>query len=383
MKIPQIRRRTLTLIAVIVPLVMLFVYVAARSGPLAPIKVTVTTVGSRSLSPGLFGIGTVEARYTYKIGPTFAGRVKRLAVHVGDSVTAGQVFGEMDTVDLEDRINAQQAAIKSAEASLQQAIAKQSFAQIQATRYEKLLKVRGTSEESAVIKGQELKEANADLVAKREDVVRQRAELEALYAQRNNLYLVAPVNGLVVSRDCEPGTTVVAGQSVIEVIDPQHLWVDARFDQISATGLESGLPAKVILRSRQTEALDGKVMRIEPRADAVTEETLAKIIFDELPAPLPPLGELVEVTVQLGELPATPIIPNAAVRTVDGQRGVWKIVDGSVAFTPLNLGRSDLNGSMQVLNGLSDGDQVVVYSSKTINAKSRIHVVTHLTGIAR
>lgn len=56
----------------------------------------------------------------------------------------------------------------------------------------------------------------------------------------------------------------------------------------------------------------GHVLRIEPRADAVTEETLAKIVFNAPPVPLPPLGELAEVTVQLGELPAAPTISNAA-----------------------------------------------------------------------
>ena len=187
MKFPRLQRRTLALIAVIVPLLLLFIYVAARSGPLAPTEVTVSTVESRTVSPALFGIGTVQARYTYKIGPTFAGRLKRLDVHVGDVVKAGQVLGEMDAVDLDDRIVAQQAAIKSSEAALKQASAKQDFAQTQASRYEQLLAVRGTSEESTAIKRQELAIANAALTAAREDAVRLRAELEALRAQRGNL----------------------------------------------------------------------------------------------------------------------------------------------------------------------------------------------------
>ena len=382
MKFPRLQRRTLALIAVIAPLVVLFVYVAARSGPLAPVEVTVGTVESRPVAPALFGIGTVQARYTYKIGPTFAGRVKRLDVHVGDAVKAGQVLGEMDAVDLDDRINAQQAAIKSSEAAMRQAQAKQGFARTQATRYEQLLAVRGASEEMVSTKRQELAIAYAALAASRADAVRLRAELEALRTQRGNLRLVAPVAGLVAARDADPGTTVVAGQAVVEVIDPASLWIDTRFDQVSADGLAAGLPARITLRSRQTQSLAGRVMRIEPRADAVTEETLAKIVFDAPPAPLPPLGELAEITVQLGELPAAPAIPNAAIRTVGGQRGVWKLVDGHLAFAPLTLGRSDLEGHVQVVNGLAAGDRVVVYSGKALNAKSRIHVVERLAGVS-
>ncbi|MBV2235598.1 MAG: efflux RND transporter periplasmic adaptor subunit [Sterolibacterium sp.] len=382
MKFPRLQRRTLMLIAVIVPLLLLFIYVAARSGPLAPTEVTVSTVESRTLAPALFGIGTVQARYTYKIGPTFAGRVKRLDVHVGDAVKAGQVLGEMDTVDLDDRINAQQAAIKSAEAALKQASTKQDFAQTQANRYEQLLAVRGTSEESVATKRQELALANAALAAAREDAVRLRAELEGLRAQRGNLRLIAPVAGLVAARDADPGTTVVAGQAVVEVIDPTSLWIDTRFDQISADGLAAGLPARITLRSRQSQVLAGRVMRIEPRADAVTEETLAKIMFDAPPTPLPPLGELTEITVQLGELPAAPTIPNAALRTVNGKRGAWKLVNGDLAFVPLTLGRADLEGNVQVLKGLTAGERVVVYSDKILSAKSRIHIVERLTGVA-
>lgn len=382
MKFPRLQRRTLMLIAVIAPLLALFIYVAARSGPLAPIEVTVSTVESRTLAPNLFGIGTVQARYTYKIGPTLAGRVKQLNVHVGDAVKAGQVLGEMDAVDLDDRITAQQAAIKSAEAALKQAAAKQAFAQTQANRYEQLFAVRGTSEESTDTKRQELLVANAALTAAREDADRLRAELEALRAQRDNLRLVAPVAGLITVRDADPGTTVVAGQAVVEVIDPTGLWIDTRFDQISADGLAAGLPARITLRSRQSQVLAGRVMRIEPRADAVTEETLAKIIFDTPPTPLPPLGELAEITVQLGELPAAPTILNASLRTFNGKRGAWKLVNGDLAFVPLTLGRADLEGNVQVLEGLAAGERVVVYSDKILSAKSRIHIVERLAGVA-
>lgn len=383
MKFPPLQRRTWALIAVIIPLAVLFIYVALRSGPLAPVAVTVGKVESKTVAPALSGIGTVQARFTYKIGPTFAGRVKRLEVHVGDTVNAGQVLGEMDAVDLDERINAQQAAIKSAEAVLSQAAAKETFAQTQAKRYEQLLAVRGTSEETLATRRQELAVASATLTAAREDIRRLRAELEALRAQRGNLKLVAPVAGLVAARDADPGTTVVAGQAVIEVIDPTSLWVDTRFDQISAEGLAAGLPAKITLRSRRTQSEAGRVLRVEPRADAVTEETLAKITFDAPPAPLPPLGELAEVTVQLGELPAVPTISNAAIRTVNGQRGVWKLVDGDLAFTPVTLGRSGLDGVVQVVKGLAVGDQVVLYSEKTLTAKSRIHIVENLAGASQ
>ncbi len=382
MKLPTLQRRTLALAAVVVPMLVLFVYVALRSGPLAPVAVTVATVESRPITPSLFGIGTVQARYTYRIGPTVPGRVKHLQVHVGEQVKAGQVLGEMDPVDLDQRIKAQQAGIKSADAALRQAEVREGFAQTQASRYEQLLAVRGVSEETVAIKRQDLAVARAALAAVREDGARLRAELQAMHAQRGNLRLVTPVDGLVASRDADPGTTVVAGQAVVELIDPASLWVDTRFDQISAQGLAAGLPAQVVLRSRRNQALAARVLRIEPRADAVTEETLVKVVFEQPPTPLPPVGELAEITVRLPELPAAPTIPNAALRTVGGKLGVWKLTDADLRFAPVEIGRTDLDGQAQVLKGLDAGDRVVVYSEKALGARTRTHVVERIAGVS-
>jgi HlyD family secretion protein len=381
MKHLPLQRGTLGLLAVTIPLLALFIYIALRSGPLAPVPVTLATVENKSISPALFGIGTVEARYTYNIGPTFAGRVNRLDVHVGDQVKAGQVLGGMDPVDLDERIRAQSATLKRAKAQVDEAQARQHYAQKQTQRYEQLLEVRSTSEEMVAARRQDLQIAEAGLNVAHEEFARVRAEREALVVQRSNLQLISPVDGLVVARNADPGTTIVAGQAVVELIDPESLWVNVRFDQIHARGLAANLPAQIALRSQAGEIGAGHVLRIEPLADAVTEEMLAKVVFDQLPEPLPPIGELAEVTVALPALPPGPVLPNAAIQRIGGKLGVWQFMDGDLHFTPVTLGTTDLDGQMQVCEGLKVGDQVVVYSAKALNSRTRIHVVEDLPGV--
>ncbi|MDT8376117.1 MAG: efflux RND transporter periplasmic adaptor subunit [Mariprofundaceae bacterium] len=381
MKHLPLQKRTVAMLAVLIPLLALFIYVALRSGPLAPVAVTVTTVENRSITPALFGIGTVEARYTYKIGPTFAGRVKQLNVDVGDMVNAGQLLGEMDPVDLDERIRAQEAMLKRAGVQLDEARARQVYAQNQARRYEKLLAAHSTSEEITATKKHELQIAEAGLNAAREESARISAEHEALIMQRRNLSLIAPVDGLVTMRSAEPGTTLVAGQAVVEMIDPESLWVNVRFDQIHARGLAANLPAQIVLRSQAGEPGAGHVLRSEPLADAVTEEMLAKVVFDRLPEPLPPIGELAEVTVTLPALAAGPSLPNAAIRRVNGKLGVWQVMDDSLQFTPVTPGAADLDGYVEVREGLKSGDQVVLYSAKGLSESSRIDIVDQIPGV--
>ena len=383
MRYPSFQRRTLALVVVAVTLLALFVYVAFRSGPLAPVAVTVAEVESRALTPSLFGIGTVDARYTYRIGPTVAGRLNRLDVHVGDRVKVGQILGEMDPVDLDDRVRSQESGLKRAEAALREAAARQSHAETQARRYEELLTVRSTSEEIVATKRQERQIADAALSAAREELARSRSDRDALIAQRRNLRLISPVDGVVVLRDADPGTTIVAGQAVVEVIDPKSLWINVRFDQISASGLAADLPVRIALRSRRDQLLNGRVLRVEPKADAVTEELLTKVVFDALPTALPAIGELAEVTVDLPRLPEMPVISNAAIRRDGDKVGVWQVVDGDLRFTQVKLGTSDLDGYVQILDGLKDGDKVVIHSEKALTSKSRIRIVEHIAGVER
>ena len=382
MKFPPIQRRTLSVVAVVLPLLLLFIYVAIRSGPLAPIAVTVTTVRQAQLSPALSGIGTVQARFVQKIGPTASGRLLRLDVNVGDVVQAGQVLGEMDAVDLSDRMVAQLAAVESSKAAIRQAEAKRAFAQIQVQRYEQLLPAHAATEEYVASKKQDLSLADSALAATHEDHRRLEAELRALRAQRGNLRLITPAAGTVVARQVDPGSTVVAGQSVVEILDPADVWVDVRFDQINAGGLVQGLPAQVTLRSRQGQSMQARVMRVEPRSDSVTEETLAKVAFMDPSKQRPPIGELAEVTVKLEPLPVAPIVASAAIKTLDGRTGVWKMNGEEIVFTPITLGRSDLDGYIQITKGLEPGDKVVLYSEKMLTMRSRIHIVDRIPGWA-
>lgn len=378
MKALPLQRRTLALLAVALPLLALFVYVVLRSGPLAPVAVVLATVQQQALAPSLFGIGTVGTRTTTRIGPTVAGRLLRLDVDVGDRVRAGQLLGAMDPLDGDDRLRAQDAALGRAQASLQEAQARQTHARVQATRYAQLLAARAGSAELEAAKQQELQVADAAVASAQAEAARVRAERAGVATQQRHLRLVSPTDGLVAQRLADPGSTVVAGQTVVEVVDPASLWVHVRLDQASAHGLAAGLPARVLLRSRAGQPLAGRVLRVEPLADSVTEELLAKVVFDQLPAPLPPLGELAEVTIDLPALAAQPVLPNAAVQRVNGTTGVWQWAQGALQFTPVTLGVADLDGQVQVLHGLAAGDQVVLYSEKPLAAGSRIRVVPHV-----
>ncbi|HPG79040.1 efflux RND transporter periplasmic adaptor subunit [Piscinibacter sp.] len=385
------RRLVLGLLGAALLIAMLFVLM--RSGPLAPTKVTVVQASQSRLTPALFGIGTVEARRSYVIGPTVAGRVRAVAVDAGDRVKAGQLLAEMDPVDLDERTAALDASIAragsamaAAEAQRRDALAKRELAAINARRYVELGAQNFISAGAVEARLQEqasaeagVSAAQANLAAARQDQQRLSAERAGLRQQRANVRLMAPSDGIVTSRDAEPGSTVVAGQAVVRVIEPASLWVKARFDQGRSAGLAVGLPAQIVLRSSPGAPLSGKVARVEAVSDSVTEERVVQVSFDQLPGSLS-VGELAEVTLSLPATASAVVLPNAAIKRLQGQTGVWAIDATALHFAPVRLGQASLDGQVQVLEGLQAGSAVVVYSEKELGASSRIKVVESLAG---
>jgi len=365
MKIDRLLSRRLALALVAVALLGAIVVVLMRSGPLAGTRVTVHEAQTGTVVPALFGIGTVEARRSYLIGPTAAGRVLRVAVDVGDRVKAGQLLAEMDPVDIDERVAALDAsmaravsAAAAADAQRKDALAKRELAAMNARRYVDLGDKNFISPSAVEAKLQErtsadagVSAAEANLAAALQDGKRLAAERAGLRQQRDNVRLLAPADAVV----------------------------KVRFDQGRSRGLATGLRAAIALRSNPAQPLAGTVARVEAVSDSVTEERLAQVAFERAPGGVS-IGELAEVTVTLPATAAAVVVPNASLRQQADQIGVWLAEGGALRFAPLRLGQSSLDGWVEVLAGLRPGDPVVLYSEKELSTGSRIKVVDAIAG---
>lgn len=360
---------------------------AITRGPLAPTLVSVATAKRATLVPSVFGIGTIEARYAFAIGPTQAARVLKVFVDHGDRVKAGQLLAELDPVDLRERVASADAAlaraqqsVRTAQAQIREASSRHALALANASRYRELAQKNFVSKEAADVRQNEsnvtlaaVEATQSALAAAERDTDRLSAERRALDKQLANLRLVAPSAGIVVGRMAEPGTTVVAGQAVIRLIDPQSVWLRARIDQAQAGALEEGQAARIVLRSTQDAVLDGRVARIDIQSDTVTEERIVYVEFAAMPATLT-TGELAEVTIKQMPIAGAVVAPSAAIKRIEQRTGVWRIVEGRVQFAPVRIGVRTLEGVTQVLEGLSEGDEVVVHSSTLLRDAMRVRV---------
>lgn len=360
-----------------------------RNSPLAPVtEVGTMDVARKTLQPTLFGIGVIESRRSILVGPTAAGRVSRVLVEQGEQVDAGQLLAEMDPIDLQERLAASRhalsrakSAVASTQAQAQEAESRFATAEASAKRYGSLRERGFVSNEAERAKGHESRAAEAALQASRANIdsasadgERLSAEVRALEKQLGNTRLIAPVAGLIVTRELEPGSTAVAGQAVLRLSEAESFWLRVRIDQGRSAGLAVGHPATINLRSRPGETFAGKVARIEQLSDAVTEERIAMVAFDTLPAGLT-LNEMAEVSVQLPPRTGTLAVPPAALVRQDGKAGVFVADDGRAQFRPVKIGMRTETG-VEIIDGLSGGEAVIAQRAKPLTHGDRVRVTS-------
>ncbi len=374
---------TLLVIAGIVALI-------ALKGPLAPVTVEVTRLHAGDLHPAVFGIGTVEARRAYAIGPTRAGRLLTLRVDHGDKVSKRELLGRMDPVDLSERMSSASLVIEktehlveAAQAEVDEAKTLARQARKEQARYHKLTEQHQVSQEEAEKKASDARAAQdrvdmavAQLAGVRHDYQRSKEDLKALQAQFDELKLFSPANGLIVAREVEPGSVVVAGTPILRMIDPATLWVRARIDQAKSAGIHIGQPADITLRSQPGRPLKGRVERLELIADSLTEERWVDVGFDVIPEDLS-IGMLSNVTIHLPRIPQAEWVPGSAIQRRAGKTGVWRVIDARAVFTPVSIGARTLDGKAQVLDGLNSRDRVVAHAPKPLADGDRVKVAAH------
>lgn len=372
-------------------LISIFAWVVLTQGPLAPIKVTTEKIRTGSLASEVFGVGITEARRSYNVSSTMTGRISAMLADQGDYVKTGQVLARLDPIDLNERLASSRLmaersanSIRMAEAQLAQAQSQEKTVSSTHSRFVDLHAKGYVSQEMLDAKLNEknaaqaaLDAATASLAAVKRDREKAQSDASGVARLRDQTVLLSPVSGIVTARMVEPGVTVAPGQTVLQVIDPADIWIKTRIDQKQAGFVRAGQQASIVLRSQPQTAVPGAVKRVDMISDAITEERIVNVSF-AAPESDVILGEYAEVTIKLPGLENTRSISTAAVKQINQQKGVWVLHNGRAKFKTIKTGIATLDGRTQILDGLGDDDEVIVYSQKAMKDDLKVKVVPQL-----
>lgn len=158
--------------------------------------------------------GKLEAVVTVEVGSQISGQVTQVMVDYNDRVRKGQVLAVLDPQNQRSAVEQSQAAIQAAQASVAQAQANVALAQAEYDR-QKFLFDRGIVAQAALDSANaSLRTAEASVRSARAQVAQQQASLRANQATLGRTTIVAPIDGIVIDRQIEPGQTVASGLNV-------------------------------------------------------------------------------------------------------------------------------------------------------------------------
>ncbi len=301
----------------------------------APVpQVRIATIGVDESPANITGVGSVALRREASLGFTSAGRIARLTVNEGDLVRRGQVLAALD--------------VTTVAADLKRARAERDRAAAEFQRSANLM-------EKGWITRPRLENAQASLRAAD-------ASVSAASFQASNATILAPGNGVVLSRAAEPGQVVAAGTPILVIgeITSGYVLRVPLSDQ-DAAHITRGTPATVRLAALDNQSLAGRVTEIGGRSDQSTGTFAVEIgLPEDRRLKSGQIGEAViaSTTARVADIR----VPAAAVFAPRGGEGFVFVFDRQTRRLKLRkvaVGEAEDNG-IRVLSGLSRGELVAV-----------------------
>lgn len=332
------------------------------------------------------GAGTLEAKEVIVLAPKSTSKIESLEADEGERVSRGAILARMEASELGANLREGTALIEKsrAQSASQKALiddlkAKEALADATLSRYRNLIKggyvtqAELDSAEAAArsARAQRLNAQEA-LRQSEHEIERSIGAKEALDAKHEDALLRSPVDGIVLARDAEAGSTVGAGASVFRIVDPSKVWVKIYIDERQAGGLKTGQKASVTLRSAGGKTFDATVVRIGVQSDRVTEERVVYLRLHALPEPLY-IGEQAEALIQVGRHREAVIVPARALVSAQDATGVWTAQEGRAVFKPLRILGRNLQGDAAVL-GIDTSVRLIVPDERVIRAGDKVRL---------
>lgn len=211
---------------------------------------------------------------------------------------------------------------------------------------------------------------DAQLAAKRATVEQFRALYNLRRSQKAALTVRAGISGVLQEVPVEVGQEVTPGANLARVAQPDKLKAQLRIAETQAKDIEVG--QKAIIDTRNG-VIDGRVIRIDPAVQEGTVTVDVELIGALPKGARPDLS--VDGTIELKRLDDVLYVGRPAYGQAESTIGLFKLLDdGETAVrTQVRLGRSSVN-TIEVIQGLNEGDQVILSDTSAWDAYNRIRL---------
>ena len=352
------------------------------------------------------GLGTLVPEEIRWIPANTEGRVEKIVVRPGTQVKADTVILELSSPELEQAAHDAESKLKAAEAEfttlqakLQRDLLDQESntarvhseyeqARIESDMNEQLKKnglVAELQYKTSQVKAAELVNRDAieekrlnfardsiepQLASKQAEVDQVKAAAQLKLDQVEALHVKAGMNGVLQQMPVDVGQRVKIGDNLARVADPTKLKAEIKIAETQAKDIQIGEKTTIDTRNG---VVTGHVTRVDPAVEQGTVKVDAQI-DGELPRGARP-DLTIDGTIELERLDDVIYVGRPAFGQENNTVSIFKLVSGSseAVRTPVKLGRSSVN-SIEIINGLQPGDQVILSDTSAWDAHERIRL---------
>jgi RND family efflux transporter MFP subunit len=313
-----------------------------------------STVVGRELSRTLAFSGTLAPVIQSTVKSKVSGEVRRVLAREGETVARGQVLAEIDTADLQARLDTQTAA-------LEEASARWSIAEKNRDSNLKLLQQNFISKNAFDTTDSTLEASTAAVRSAQAQVRLARNALQDAVVR-------SPINGILARRMVNGGEKVGPDSPMFTVVDLTRMEIEAPAPASEIAQIRVGQLASFKVDGYGERVFEGRVERINPLAEAGSRSiTLYLSVANQ--GGLLRGGMFVKGLLVLSSTAAAAVIPADAVREDGGQSFVFTLASGRIARRDVVLGlREEQAALVEVKSGLEAGAQVV--SARMVGLKA-------------
>ena len=384
------RKNTLRWITIALGLVTIGAVAKWQFFPTAqPPSFVTATATVTDLQDTVLASGTLQAFKQVSVGAQVSGQVKVLHVVLGDKVKAGQLIAEIDSVPQQNTQRNAEAALANVQAQLraQQATHAQTALALQRQKELFAADAGARADLESAQAANDLALANVDGL--KAQILQAQVTVDTAKVNMGYTRIVAPIDGQVVAIVTQQGQTVNANQStptIIKLAQTETMTVKTQISEADVTRVKIGQKVYFTILGEPDKRYTATLRSIEPAPDSILTDTTTSttssttstaIYYNGLFDAPNPDGKLrISMTAQVqivrADAPGALTIPATALgpRGKDGSYIVRVVgADGQAQPRSIKVGLNT-NVSVQVLEGLSEGDKVVIGDAATAPSKT-------------
>ena len=286
--------------------------------------------------------GTIRAVNQSSIQAQVTATATQVNAKVGQSVTQGQILVRLNNQDNAARLAQSQANLAATKAQANQA-------KLMMQRKQRLLN-------QGFISKVEFEQSQVDYQAQLENVNAQQSNVDIARKADQDGIITSPINGVITKRQVEPGQTVAVGTTLFEIIDPNHLEIQAQLPSDMQAALKIGQKIKYTLQGNPNK-LTATLSRISPLADPTSRQIEFFAQPHESITSLS-IGSFLEGSILGTQAISGQIIPLDTVHDLPNKPYVWLIRENKIVRQNVTVLEQRYSTNIAVVQGLKNTDLI-------------------------